>query len=144
MITPFFVHSWFIQLYQQNASLVNELIWLCLLQVARCQQVVKELQSEVTKYRESSFSTPEISQMYEQKAIRLEAELQVSDEERRKAGEEIIKLQSQLSESEYSKKGHMEALAQEVRQILRNKSLLILLSYLIPSNGKIVYKALLM
>ena len=77
--------------------------------------MIRELQVEVAKYKESSASVPEVSHVYEQKIRRLEIELQAAAEERRQAAQEVIRLQSQLSDSEHSRRGQKEVLAHEVR-----------------------------
>ena len=56
----------------------------------------------------------DLSREFEQRVKRLEAELEVAEDQRRKAAQEVVKLQSQLSESEHAAKGHKEVLVSEV------------------------------
>lgn len=48
---------------------------------------------------------------------RLEAELEVAEDQRRKAAQEVVKLQSQLSESQHAAMGHKEVLVSEVSTV---------------------------
>ena len=85
------------------------------------QEVVRELKSELRVYKESEWSVPPaLTHEYEQKIRRLQAELEVSEEQRRTTSQELVKLQSQLSESEYANKGRKEVLVQEV-SVLQQK-----------------------
>ena len=56
----------------------------------------------------------DLSREFEQRVKRLEAELEVAEDQRRKAAQEVVKLQSQLSESQHAAKGHKEVLVSEV------------------------------
>lgn len=56
----------------------------------------------------------DLSREFEQRVKRLEAELEVAEDQRRKAAQEVVKLQSQLSESQHAARGHKEVLVNEV------------------------------
>lgn len=88
----------------------------CFCQVARLQEENRELKNKVKSLTDSNGGIPlDLSREFEQKVKRLEAELEVSEDQRRKAAQEVVKLQSQLSESQHAARGHKEVLVNEVR-----------------------------
>ena len=85
------------------------------MQVARLQEENRELKTTVRSLKDSEGGIPlDLSREYEQRVKRLEAELEVAEDERRKAAQEVVKLQSQLSESQHAARGHKEVLVSEV------------------------------
>ena len=84
-------------------------------QVARLQEENRELKSKIQSLTDSSGGIPlDLSREFEQRVKRLEAELEVVEDQRRKATQEVVKLQSQLSESQHAARGHKEVLVSEV------------------------------
>ena len=84
-------------------------------QVARLEEENSELKTQVQALKDSEGGIPlDLSREFEQRVKRLEAELEVAEDQRRKAAQEVIKLQSQLSESQHAAKGHKEVLVSEV------------------------------
>ena len=84
-------------------------------QVARLQEENRELKGKVKSLADSNGGIPlDLSREFEQRVKRLEAELEVCEDQRRKAAQEVVKLQSQLSESQHAAKGHKEVLVNEV------------------------------
>ena len=84
--------------------------------VARLQEENRELKDKVKSLAESNGAgiPLDLSREFEQRVKRLEAELEVSEEQRRKAAQEVVKLQSQLSESQHAAVGNKEMLVSEV------------------------------
>ena len=90
-------------------------------QVARLEEENRELKTQVQALKDSEGGIPlDLSREFEQRVKRLEAELEVAEDQRRKAAQEVIKLQSQLSESQHAAKGHKEVLVSEVSCNFRN------------------------
>ena len=90
-------------------------------QVARLEEENRELKTQVQALKDSEGGIPlNLSREFEQRVKRLEAELEVAEDQRRKAAQEVIKLQSQLSESQHAAKGHKEVLVSEVSCNFRN------------------------
>lgn len=88
-------------------------------QVKKMQETVRELQSELRVYKDSEQTVPvALTRGLEQRIKRLEAELEVSEEQRRQASQELVRLQSQFSEIQHLNKGRKEELVQEVRKKL--------------------------
>lgn len=84
-------------------------------QVARLQEENRELKTKVQALKDSDGGIPlDLSREFEQRVKRLEAELEVAEDQRRKASQEVVKLQSQLSESHHAARGHKEVLVSEV------------------------------
>jgi len=85
------------------------------MQVARLQEENRELKTKVRSLKDSEGGIPlDLSREFEQRVKRLEAELEVAEDQRRKAAQEVVKLQSQLSESQHAARGHKEVLVSEV------------------------------
>ena len=86
------------------------------LKVARLQEENRELKDKAKSLAESNGAgiPLDLSREFEQRVKRLEAELEVSEEQRRKAAQEVVKLQSQLSESQHAAVGNKEMLVSEV------------------------------
>ena len=84
--------------------------------LARLQEENRDLKSKVNTLTESNGAgiPLDLSREFEQRVKRLEAELEVSEDQRRKAAQEVVKLQSQLSESQHAAMGHKEVLVSEV------------------------------
>lgn len=83
--------------------------------VARLEEENRELKTQVQALKDSEGGIPlDLSREFEQRVKRLEAELEVAEDQRRKAAQEVIKLQSQLSESQHAAKGHKEVLVSEL------------------------------
>lgn len=84
--------------------------------VARLQEENRELKDKVKSLAESNGAgiPLDLSREFEQRVKRLEAELEVSEEQRRKAAQEVVKLQSQLSESQHAAVGNKEMLVSEL------------------------------
>ena len=83
--------------------------------MARLQEENRELKSKIQSLTDSSGGIPlDLSREFEQRVKRLEAELEVVEDQRRKATQEVVKLQSQLSESQHAARGHKEVLVSEV------------------------------
>ena len=90
-------------------------------QVARLEEENSELKTQVQALKDSEGGIPlDLSREFEQRVKRLEAELEVAEDQRRKAAQEVIKLQSQLSESQHAARGHKEVLVSEVSSNFRN------------------------
>lgn len=84
-------------------------------QVARLQEENRELKSKIQSLTDSNGGIPlDLSREFEQRVKRLEAELEVVEDQRRKATQEVVNLQSQLSESQHAARGHKEVLVSEV------------------------------
>ena len=84
-------------------------------QVARLQEENRELKSKIQSLTDSSGGIPlDLSREFEQRVKRLETELEVVEDQRRIATQEVVKLQSQLSESQHAARGHKEVLVSEV------------------------------
>ena len=82
------------------------------------QEMVRELQSELRVYKDGEQVAPTaLTRALEQKIKRLEAELEVSEDQRRHASQELVRLQSQFSEVQHLNEGHKEELVQEVREL---------------------------
>ena len=89
--------------------------FLFFFQVARLQEENRELKSKIQSLTDFSGGIPlDLSREFEQRVKRLEAELEVVEDQRRKATQEVVKLQSQLSESQHAARGHKEVLVSEV------------------------------
>lgn len=84
--------------------------------LARLQEENRDLKSKVNTLTESNGAgiPLDLSREFEQRVKRLEAELEVSEDQRRKAAQEVVKLQSQLSESQHAAMGHKEVLVSEL------------------------------
>ena len=96
---------------------LHELVYVVIfLKVARLQEENRELKGKVKSLAESNGAgiPLDLSREFEQRVKRLEAELEVSEEQRRKAAQEVVKLQSQLSESQHAAMGNKEMLVSEV------------------------------
>ena len=83
--------------------------------MARLQEENRELKSKIQSLTDSNGGIPlDLSREFEQRVKRLAAELEVVEDQRRKATQEVVKLQSQLSESQHAARGHKEVLVNEV------------------------------
>ena len=106
---------------QRVLELEKNFIMVSIEQVARLEEENRELKTQVQALKDSEGGIPlNLSREFEQRVKRLEAELEVAEDQRRKAAQEVIKLQSQLSESQHAAKGHKEVLVSEVSCNFRN------------------------
>ena len=106
---------------QRLLELEKYFIMVSIEQVARLEEENRELKTQVQALKDSEGGIPlDLSREFEQRVKRLEAELEVAEDQRRKAAQEVIKLQSQLSESQHAARGHKEVLVSEVSSNFRN------------------------